>query len=431
MPTISVEDTATRGNVRRRARLDARRILWRESKMKRLRSCGRTLRDKDAGVSVRRTVTDAGTVAGYGGITTCGSVHACPVCSARIAVERASEIGRAAGVHRSRGGGVAHLTLTMRHHHGQGLALLWDGLSKAWDGMRKTAAWAAAADAYGLALDHDVRAEPGLDSKGRLRPIRWAAPSLGYVRVVEATHGDNGWHVHVHALLFTAAPLTGEQLHHLGRSLFGGWSTALVRQGFAAPTDAHGWSIRDVEHPEDAADMGGYLTKSVYVGPDDDDGQAVDVDRVDRIGLEVAGGALTKDARHGNRTPFRILSDVVELGDAEDLDLWHEWEKGSHRRRQMLWSRRLRAHLLVGDERTDEEIAADDALAAEAEVVGVLTVQGWKAVTLAGLEADVLEVVERHASLSAAFGAVAMLLVEHGVDVRQWRLPDDDDGGGG
>jgi hypothetical protein len=54
MPTISVEDTATRGNVRRRARLDARRILWRESKMKRLRSCGRTLRDKDAGVSVRR-----------------------------------------------------------------------------------------------------------------------------------------------------------------------------------------------------------------------------------------------------------------------------------------------------------------------------------------------------------------------------------------
>jgi hypothetical protein len=422
MPTASVEQETGTSKARRRARLDARRVLWRESRMRRLRGCGRTLRDKDAGVRVRRTVTEGGTVAGFAGVTTCGSVHACPVCSARIAVERSAEVGAAAATHLARGGGVLHLTLTMRHHRGQGLSDLWDGLSKGWDRMRRAAAWADASERWGLVLDHDVRPEPGVDARGRLRSVRWARPSLGYVRVVEVTHGDSGWHVHVHALLFTVAPVPADDGFALGRSLFGAWRTALVGLGFDAPTDAHGWSIRAVSDGDDAAAMGDYFTKAVY-SPDDPG------DDVGTIGLEVAGSALTKDARHGNRTPFRILEDVVTLGDADDLDLWHEWERGSHRRRQMLWSRRLRAHLLVGEERTDEEVAADDSLSAEAEDVGVLTVQGWRGVTMAGAEADVLEVVEAHSSAVAAYGAVAQLLAAIGVDVRQWRLPDD--GGGG
>jgi len=69
-----------------------------------------------------------------------------------------------------------------------------------------------------------------------------------------------------------------------------------------------------------------------------------------------------KEAR-GGRSPFKILTDGLQTGDASDLDLWAEWEQASYGRRQLTWS--LGAHDLrklagLGAEQSDEEVAEED-----------------------------------------------------------------------
>lgn len=87
---------------RRRVRWAARAMLWQASSLKAVRCCGRMLHndgigDPDDGQSVvvRRREVDGRMVASFQGLMTCGSVWACPRCSAVIAHTRAAEIGAA------------------------------------------------------------------------------------------------------------------------------------------------------------------------------------------------------------------------------------------------------------------------------------------------------------------------------------------------
>ena len=68
----------------------------------------------------------------------------------------------------------------------------------------------------------------------------------------------------------------------------------------------------------------------------------------------------TKEGRDGNRAPFAILRDALATGLAEDCELWLTWEKVSHNRRQLTWSRTLREWAGLHVEHTDEEIAQQD-----------------------------------------------------------------------
>jgi hypothetical protein len=68
----------------------------------------------------------------------------------------------------------------------------------------------------------------------------------------------------------------------------------------------------------------------------------------------------TKEGRDGNRAPFAILRDALATGLAEDCELWLTWEKVSHNKRQLTWSRGLRDWAGLHVEHTDEEIAQQD-----------------------------------------------------------------------
>ncbi len=46
-------------------------------------------------------------------------------------------------------------------------------------------------------------------------------------------------------------------------------------------------------------------------------------------------------------------------GIPQAAELWLEWERGSHRQCQLVWSRGLCAAAGLGKEQTDEEIAAE------------------------------------------------------------------------
>lgn len=279
---------------------------------------------EDGTVALKLSEGDSGRTAGLGGVQTCGSLWACPVCSAKITGKRTTEVERALAWNANRGGTVALLTLTLRHHSGHRLRQSWDAISGAWRAMTNHRAW------------KDARKVLGMDH---------------YIRATEVTHGENGWHVHLHVLLFFDGPTSREAVEPAVDGMFERWNDALARSGFEA-SRAHGIDIR---FGGDALDgLGKYLSKLTY---------------------EAVGGRW-KSGRKGGRTPFEILHDAIETGLAEDFELWWEWEKASKGRRQLTWSRGLKTAAGV-DDVSDEEVAAEDD---DGDVIAILPKQTWQQV---------------------------------------------------
>lgn len=339
MNSVTTAPTLTPDTTSRRAeQFSARRALWSESSLKRVRTCGHHGILPDGNVAVKLTGSGADSKAGFSGVATCGSTWACPVCSAKIARGRAADLSAAVMGWHARGGKVVMVTLTMRHRRGQRLADLWDSLSYAWGKVTSGRGWVNDCETFGAVI-------PRLIKTGKRAGQTDYSPRIGFARVVETTQGSgNGWHVHAHALLFVSGDVNESALGSLADSMFGRWVPALVSRGLTAPSLAHGIDVRVVS-PGDGALLGDYFSKNVYTA--------------DKAGFEVAGGS-NKKARNGNRTPFQILADVVALGDADDLALWWEWEEASHNRRQLTWSAGLRDFLALGAEKTDEEIAEEE-----------------------------------------------------------------------
>jgi hypothetical protein len=101
----------------------------------------------------------------------------------------------------------------------------------------------------------------------------------------------------------------------------------------------------------------------------------------------------TKESR-GGRSPFKLLTDGLRTGGADDLDLWGEWEQASFGRRQLTWSlgeHDLRKIADLRAEQSDEEIAEED-LAGEDTIA--LPHPTWEALLLGELTTDLLDAAE-------------------------------------
>jgi hypothetical protein len=286
---------------------------------------------------VKLTGSGADSKAGFSGLATCGSTWACPVCSAKIGRRRAADVSSAVAGWQSQGHKVVMVTLTMRHRRGQRLADLWDSLSYAWGRVTSGRAWTEDCARFGAVIPRQIKT-------GKRAGQTDYSPRIGFARVVETTHGAKGWHVHVHALMFVSGDVAETSLGMLAESMYGRWAAALVDRGLTSPVPEHGVDVRVVAQGDGGA-LGKYFSKNVFTA--------------DKAGFEVAGGS-NKKARNGNRTPFQILADVLEVGDADDLAIWWEWEEASHNRRQLTWSAGLREYLALGEEMTDEEAAAEE-----------------------------------------------------------------------
>lgn len=333
-------DVAERRASARRARYDAQRVVWRETRLRRLAYCGRMVSDKSNGVTVKVTKTEGGNVAGFSGLQLCGSVWACPVCSEKINAGRQAELTAGCSAWLDQGHGIIFGTVTLSHHKGQALAELWDAITPAFNRMTSGAgvAWNGGKNELGDKARFGIR---------------------GVVRVVEVTHGVNGWHPHVHFLLFTDEPLELAQVDELQRRMFGRWAGALGKAGLRA-TFEHGIDLRRVGK-EDGSGLADYFTKGTYSAPA-------------AAAYEVTGSHSKKQSK-GGRSPFKILADLVQHGDADDLDLWHEWEAASKGRRQLNWSRGLRAMLALAVEQTDQELAEADDL--DGDALWTFTSEEW------------------------------------------------------
>jgi hypothetical protein len=292
------------------------------------------------------------------------------VCSERVNAERQAELE--AGLSRwiEDGNSVLFGTFTIRHHAGQSLAQLWDAIAPAWNRTTSGA---------GVAWNGGRRE---LGDKARFG-------IAGYARVVEVKHSwTNGWHPHIHSLLFIKGQIAESDIEELQSRMFGRWSKALGKVGYSTlEFDRDGKAIgADIRRVRNADYMADYFQKNGYQPAGTSATAAA---------YEVTG-SHSKTAGKGGRTPFEVLAGLV-LGASEvhdggmiidtvtgeitagqgtlqsrgrDLGLWHEWEATSRGRRQLTWSRGMRDLLGLDVELTDEEIAENDAL--EGEVMSLI-----------------------------------------------------------
>ena len=346
----------------RRLRWERRRVLWRESRLPRLKSCGRVPAvpsRPDANslsghyVSVRRRSAD-GTAFAVG-MAQCGSVWACPVCSANIRQRRAKEIEAAVNAHWNTNGSVLFLTLTVRHIASDSLADLLTGLRDAWSKVTTGRAWVNEKAALGI---------------------------VGFVRTVEITYGDPnsggaGWHPHIHALLFLAGDVDPFDVEALEGSIYARWERAVVRAGVGKPSRAHGIRLQFVKQSRHS--LGDYLNKVIDARGEEQS-----------VGMEMTRGDLKADRGDWGQGlhPFEFL----DIAAANRFDspyarrLWNEYETATRGLHCLTWSRGLVARLLPEGVDVDENKDSEEV----AQVPFIL----WRKACWIGAAVEILEVIE-------------------------------------
>lgn len=308
-PRSGLLDNNAKSSRNRSARWAARAAQWQISKNPRCRKCGRVTVTSDGRVGVRAD----GQSVGYAGLSTCASVWSCPVCNSRIQAVRRLEVGVALTNLHANGGGAAFGAVTVRHHAGQRL----DGL--------------LASLTYGIA-------RIGRDKA--VKALRDRMGYLGRIQALEVTVGANGWHPHRHPLVMFSTPPGQEALAELHFAEFRAFRAGVVKMGYQSPLDL-GQVLMPVSLGSGET-LGEYFAKSQY--------------SAESVAFE-ATSTQTKFAKGGGRTPWQLLESVRTSGDADDLDLWNEYEIAMKGKRALTYSRGLRDLLGVGQEATDEEIA--------------------------------------------------------------------------
>ncbi len=277
----------------------------------------------------------------YRGLQTCGSVWSCAVCASRITEERRQELATVVAVAGERGLVPYLATFTVRHERADDLGATLGGLLAARSRMRTGRVGVQLRERWGLA---------------------------GSVRALEVTHGGNGWHPHLHELLFLRGECDPVELE---ADLLRRWSVAVASAGLR-DVNAHGCRVQfaDMAVGEYVAKYGRERTW----GPEHE--------------LAKSGG---KTGRVGGRTPMDLLSAYGFDHDEQAGSLWQHYARTFRGRRQLVWSRGLRAELGLTDERGDEEIAADVGAGCRF-LAAVMSVRQWRCVVGNDARAELLQV---------------------------------------
>ena len=291
----------------------------------------------------------------YSGTERCASIWACPVCAAIVRAERAREISAAVEKWQKRGGVVVFVTLTMRHKASDGLNVTLDAALQGWRYLLQGSPWKKQRARLGIA---------------------------GYVRAVEVTWGAvNGWHPHVHALLFLENEPTSGDLIQLEHWLYERWSRGVVKYGGGLPSRLRGVDLRMAD--KDGKVLAQYLAK---VQDEKKDRPSYDV------GSELARSDWKTSRGGGNELrymPFEFL-DAPEGVPASAL--WAEYVAATHGRRAITWSRGLRELVELDPEKSDEDVIED---AEQSDLVFTIEADRWREVKREPrLMAAILEAVE-------------------------------------
>jgi len=286
----------------------------------------------------------------YSGLTVCGSVWICPICAAKISERRRNELKTTVAQAKQNGYQVLLLTQTIPHYSNQRLKPLLAKFAIARTKQRQRKSWLTLSTRIGLA---------------------------GSLRSLEVTHGKNGWHIHTHELLFIEPGADQVNIPELMLQILTTWQRACKSAGLSIPSLEHGVDLRDGSYADQYVNKWGIeeeLTKS-----------------------------HVKTGREDNRTPWDFLRGVLATGDCDDADLFREYAKAFHGKRQLVWSRGLRDLLGLDAELSDQELAVREE--EEAELLASLTLDQWRFILSKDVRGEVLE----HARLTGLPGVLAFL----------------------
>lgn len=292
----------------------------------------------------------------YGGLMVCGSVWVCPVCAAKITERRRNELSKAVQLHKNQGLELSMLTLTFSHSKLDKLEDLIMAFRKALNKMQ---------------------------SGRRYVKLKDELQYVGTVRAMEITYGENGWHPHVHLLIFHKTKIDPHDFEDFEDSYFALWQGACASVGLSTSRE-HGVKLDDAREAEN------YVTKHGEI-------EKEKTDKNWTVDMELTK-ANTKKGRVGSLTPFDFLRVVVEDGDLTYKRQYQEYAAATKGMRQLFWSRGLKKHFGIED-KTDEEVATEKE--EEADLLCQLSWRDWKYILDHNLRADLLDKIEQYGYIAA------------------------------
>lgn len=311
--------------------------------------CHRTSIVAKGTVAVMRAVD--GSRARLGGVTTCGMVWTCPVCCAKIAERRRLELSRAMAKHIAAGGAAYLLTFTFPHDIADRLPDLMQRLDRARQRFQNSRTW---------------------------KNWKEAVRRVGGITSLEVTYGHNGWHPHLHMLVFTRrqafgegpADPSGDLSSKLTLQFASLWVECLQRVGLCdrsqlADALKHAFNVRGGEKAAE------YIAK---YGRDERWGQSSELTRQHaKIATRRGGGAW-------HYTPFQLLQ-LIRQGCSDMIPAWHEYVEAFTGKRMLTWTPGLKDHFGVR-ELSDDDLAAEGrAPAPEENQVAILAYEQFVLVT--------------------------------------------------
>ena len=292
----------------------------------------------------------------YQGLYSCGRVWNCPICAAKISERRRLELKDAISVAKDKLLGVHFVTLTFPHGISDDLNDIIAKMSKAYGKL----------------------ANGKYSVKTVLKKLVPESEIYGFIRAVEVTHGKNGFHPHVHMIVFTDCETGSSLLEYVYSNA---WQRACRLSGLPIPSDQHGCTVQDGTYADD------YISKW---GIEDE-----------------MTKANQKQSKNKGVTPWGLLRCILD-GDDEEYppkraeSLFKVYVNAFKGKRQLYWSNGLRKFLTLSKELTDEELArkADDE---RAYLLSKITVSQWKTIRTAKKEATLLSIAEINPIAATAF----------------------------
>lgn len=307
----------------------------------------------------------------YGGLVPCGSVWTCPVCAQKITEERRRELTTALAAAKQQQLTPVLVTYTMSHHLEDKLEELLEGLLAAHRATKSGRAY------------QEFKSEWGI---------------IGSIKSLEVTYGDNGWHPHVHELVFLDIP-AGVQILGFAHILRETWKATLNKIGYDA-SYARGIDVRTAD-----SDIADYVAKW---------GHEPYEKGVWGVETEITKAHMKK-ANIGGETPFSLLEKYAD-GSAQAGALFAEYARCFQGRKQLTYSPKLKERLKL------EELATsgDGIESTPGETYAYIPTESWKQVLKHNLEAQLLELAAR-----GTFEQLEQLAAAHGVLVIRASAPGD------
>lgn len=311
-----------------------------------IRGCGRKIGGRrDAEMEGWVKISRGERSAHYVGPVSCGNIWVCRICAEKIAEKRRQEVAEGLKNHQEAGGVAWMATFTIPHHAFNQVADVRGLVMKAYGKLKAGKPWQKARDRAGL---------------------------IGDIRAQEITHGENGWHPHIHTLFLLDHDSPAEA-EAFGEWLFERWARIVTAAGWEAPSR----QAFTFKKAGTIAEAGDYVAK--WGAPSE------------------LTASHEKRAKGGGRSVWDILADIADYDLPHDRWLFRQYAEAFKGARQLQWSRGLKKLLLeMAEDQTDEEIA--NTPEPESKTLGYISLYGWNMMCGKGLTVAALEIIETAAT---------------------------------